>query len=153
MVNLVLKIKKKDIYVVDGIINYRIDISSSSIRCPCNSNNETVCKHVSFMLEKYGIDKEMMYYWTKIENDVLTQLRTGCVDTKSLWGIIKDRLEQECAYCLVSLYDTTRYDIRYSSDIIHICKGCKGFLHERCFQKWDKKKTGCMLCRGGSQKS
>lgn len=158
-----IKTQRKKIYVVDGIVSYPIGIinntESQNIVCLCNMNKilqennlNQFCKHIHCYMHHRGLDLDMLSYWTKMRKHIVNALQgSGKVNNTELWGLVhREILDGECGFCLGLIIPQNRQNDKEWINNVHVCSKCQGVIHETCFRKWNKKKSGCMLCRAVS---
>ena len=96
--------KRKVLYIVDGIMNYPITITSNNIicKCSCNINNtHNLCKHVLYYLRVNKLDLNLLEHWNKIKEHIHTQLVTNKINNDTLWEIVENNIiYSECPICL-----------------------------------------------------
>lgn len=156
-----VKTQRKKIYIVDGIISYPITIlsnlTSCGISCPCivnkktqNDNKIQFCKHVQYYMHYRGLDLELLSYWIRMKRQIVDALSgSNLINNAKLWDEVnKNILDADCGFCLGSLKCSNKNSTLQD---IHICTECQGIVHKTCFNKWNKKSNGCMLCRAGAK--
>lgn len=144
---------KKKTYVIDGFMNYQIQLSNNNPLCMClfGQNTKSIfCKHSIFYLHKLGFDIELLDYWHHIKSNIIKMIDDNKIDNTYLWKIIDNEiLNIECGFCLEKIINK-KLSHSEQREKVHFCSECKGITHEKCYKKWDKKNAGCMLCRGKS---
>ncbi|VBB18682.1 hypothetical protein YASMINEVIRUS_1213 [Yasminevirus sp. GU-2018] len=156
-----IRIQKRRVYVVDGIISYPIAISNGTITCLCSSLSRSrtggtklgFCKHVCYYLYHKGLDFDLLDYWIRLKHNILSELESPKVNNEKLWNIVdKEILAIDCGFCLEKIRDpSTSTPSSQQSSRIHICSECQGIVHTKCFNKWNNSGNGCMLCRAGAK--
>jgi hypothetical protein len=132
--------KKKNIYILDGIIKYQIQFNENNITCCCDKfNHVTLCKHIQFYLSFKGFDLLLMKHWTKIKSIVISQVNKDVsINNSIIVEFIQNNiLNAECGLCLNKINDPS----------YNICKICSNISHVKCAEKWNNLKKGCMYCR------
>lgn len=135
---MVIKKNKNKINIVDGYISYPLTFADNSIRCPCITNTNIICSHITFYLEAQGMDLNLLDHWIRIKEHVMKYIKNyQCIDNDNLWMIVDEEIKKlTCGFCLGCI----------KSDF-NVCMQCQGIIHSTCFKKWDQLGNGCMLCR------
>lgn len=131
--------KRKVLYIVDGIMNYPITITSNNIICKCPCNTHNLCKHVLYYMYINKLDLNLLVHWNKIKEHIYNQIITKKINNDTLWEIVDNNIiYSECPICLDKIELSDKYIL---------CKHCKNTIHSKCNSEWAKYGKHCVLCR------
>lgn len=144
-----MRFRKKNTVIVDGYFSYCIRVDNDDIYCPCSNISQNFCNHLLFLLYNYELDLNLMPYWSKLKKHILSNIiKKKNVNSDLLWKIVKDQIfNGDCGFCLEKIFQKNKHNAKDISQNIHVCSSCQGILHTKCFEKWNNKGNGCMLCR------
>lgn len=144
------KKNKRDVYEVKL---YNSGKCSLFCNCPYqkfkSSKENTVCKHICFIVTKVAKHFDTEFYDTKIlPTDVLNKLverletKVDCrkvekLDIKNFQETEKP-IEDVCPIC---------YDDMSPDHNTIVCPSCKNHMHEECMTIWLERQTTCVYCR------
>jgi hypothetical protein len=143
--NFTLVKKKKNYYIVDGIINYGFD--PINLNCSCSN---TICVHIIFYLTTIiGININHLFFFNKIKKNYGNFLKEqlDCVRIKEkIINFLK--LEIECVICCDSLFEQ-----KFENNIVE-CFTCNYYCHKICFDTYKSKNhilnDICIYCKSGN---
>lgn len=127
--------KKKQLYVKDGIITYKIDPTNYSCQC-----SQKLCFHSIFAIQQiFSIDVSILKFFHKLRSSLQTNNNSS--DIMNL--ISNNILNDECGICTLPM--------KYSDDL-HECSFCEKYCHKSCINRWinniknTKHNKNCIYC-------
>lgn len=155
----VLKIIKQqqNIFVVEGMFSFPLNITNDSITCTCNMSRESktsnkskqlFCKHIIYYLYYRGLDINLLHFWPKLKQHIFAELESKRINNVKLWTIVDKEIQNvECGYCSQQIKNITdKFDsVDYKN--IHMCSVCLCFSHESCFKRWIVENNECIECK------
>lgn len=151
--------KKKDIILIDGMVNYKIKFTELSknksdkisfIQCPC-SKIKHECDHIMFLLIDHFKLTEFILNFLHLPS--FGKIFLNNITNKELNKLLEENIikyfsNSECGICFNKLNYRNNYNYFQ-------CNTCKNFVHQTCMNKWLTTKNnqipnmekGCIYCK------
>ena len=136
-----LKLNKNSFEIVGLSGVYTVTLIENTLSCTCldflthAKKYGVVCKHICFVVCRFGKIFDGKFFDTKKLNDVQVAKLTGGTPARIIGGYVDD--DTECPICYVPLRNF----------LVVTCPACKNDVHVKCITVWLNTHDTCIYCR------